>query len=911
MLIRSEQVIMVALTNKFLLLLPFAAAFVRAANDWSVKCQGECSYDTNGTKGRAFASVSLVADKSQVLSDITSAASWELLDCPADWSSGSKDVRLVCVADDPTQDCNDVTEGGAVDTLVRLPEDCGTGPFARIATWGVSTDQTIPAGSTAASKLKLRKRGAPPAQVMAATLDWKLGEVPASRGTVKLELKASNTAATHSQIVSTRNLKHALRSLPCTVASAWATSAAPLQVQLELSWTARRMRPQMPPRQLEPLSTARRTRPQMPPRPLEPSSTARRMPPQTPPEQLEMPLQLPPGQSETQRRTPPRTPLQQLELPTISTSAKNGALDTISVKDNFPLFDTSLSCNIGLFGFDATVNANVDLDAQMNVGFAILMNGTVVPPAIDKFGLAAAVSGYANGTINISALLSGDIDSGNIPVFKAVNRLPGLSLPGLFTLGPEAEIDVSAGAGFDVNADVAVPITWNFPLLDFVIPPTEGNATGDATQSDTSVDFSASFTPGTLNANADHGFAKAEVFVSADVDGSLDMNSTIADDFSMDGCFNRMLTKGEKIEPVSTSNAGARGTLLEILQRRNHYSYFQQRAQLFQKCFGADDGPASAVLDNGDGTFTNAAGESDLVNENGELIDDTGAVIPDDAAAPPTRMSLPLSMKKGNPIPDDTVSIDNGDGTFEDGLGNPSTTDGQLIDDKGNLLGSEVDLTNIQDDNSTAIAPDDVILENEDGTFTANDGSQLDADGVPVDANGLVTGAGMEDVVDENGAAIDPDDLIIDNEDGSYSDFFGNLVDQWGGAIDIANDTTVIPVTLAPQAVLQQPNQTDDAFNAAAPGNFTIKTQDEIKQIASDLLNAPPAAAAPPPPPPPPPAGRKRSTDAMWEPSSAHVFAVLSGFYQADDIIVENDGLSPLILPVVYRLLSFDYFFHI
>jgi hypothetical protein len=50
------------------------------------------------------------------------------------------------------------------------------------------------------------------------------------------------------------------------------------------------------------------------------------------------------------------------------------------------------------------------------------MNGTVVPPAITEFGLAAAVSGYAKGTINIRSLLAGDIDSGNIPVFKAVNR---------------------------------------------------------------------------------------------------------------------------------------------------------------------------------------------------------------------------------------------------------------------------------------------------------------------------------------------------------------------------------------------------------------------------------------------------------------------------------------------------------
>ncbi|KAJ7033519.1 hypothetical protein C8F04DRAFT_1353684 [Mycena alexandri] len=844
---------MIALINKFILLLPFAAAFVRAANDWSVKCQGECSYDTNGTKGRAFASVLLAADNSQVLSDITSAASWELLDCPADWSFGSKDVRLVCVADDPTQDCNDVTDGGAVDTLVRLPEDCGTGPFARIATWGVSKDQTIPAGSIAASKLKLRKRGAPPAQIMAATLDWKLGEVPASRGTVKLELKASNKAATHSQIVSTRNLKHALRALPIDrrfdigdigsaiagaagsvvdgVKNATADAAAAAGAVVDGAKNATADAAGAVGNDTAAAAGA---------------------------------IGDAAGAAGDVAKNATADAAAAAGAANNINIGQNGALDTISVKDNFPLFDSSLSCNVDLFGFDATVNANVDLDAQMNVGFAVLMNGTVVPPAIDKFGLAAAVSGYANGTINISALLSGDIDSGNIPVFKA--GLPGLSLPGLFTLGPEAEINVAAGAGFDVNADVAIPITWNFPLLDFVIPPTEGNATGDATQSDTSADFSASFTPGTLNANADvhvipslnfgidalAGFAKAEV--------------TIADDFSMDGCVT--MSTGINV------NAGARGTFLKFFNDATTIPIFNKRAQLFQKCFGADDGPASAVLDNGDGTFTNAAGESkyafhwtacftdarlllgDLVNENGELIDDTGAVIPDDAAAPPDEDVPPILDETGNPIPDDTVSIDNGDGTFEDGLGNPSTTDGQLVDDKGNLLGSEVDLTNVQDDDGNAIAPDDVIVENEDGTFTANDGSQLDADGVPIDANSLVTGAGMEAVVDENGAAIDPDDLIIDNEDGTYSDFFGNLVDQWGGAIDIANGTTVIPATLAPQAVLQQPNQTDDAFGAAAAGNFTIKTQDEIKQIASDLLNAPPAAAAPPPPP----AGRKRSS---------------------------------------------------
>ncbi|KAJ7865422.1 hypothetical protein B0H13DRAFT_2067834 [Mycena leptocephala] len=804
---------MVALTHKFLVLLPFATAFVRAANDWSVKCQGECSYDTNGTKDRAFASVSLTASTPQILSDITPAASWELLDCPPTWSSGSTAVRL----------------------------DCGTGPFARIATWGVSNTQTIPAGSPADAKLKLRKRGAPPAQVMAATLDWKLSEVPASRGTVQLQLKASNTPATHSRIVSTRSLKHALHDLPMEprfsvgdiVDGAKDAAGDAVDGAKDAAGAVKDAAGDAVDGAKDAAGAVKDAA----------GDAAAKV-----------------GDAAGDAAGVVKDAAGAVANATAAADAKvgdaaaaannvnlgqNGSLDTISVKDNFPLFDSTLSCDIGLFGFDATVNANVDLDAQMNIGFAFLMNGTVVPPDITQFGLAAAVSGYAKGTINIQSLLAGDIDSGNIPVFKL--GVPGLSFPGLLTLGPSAEINVRAGAGFDVNADMAIPITWNFPLLDF--------STGDATESNTAVDFGASFTPGDLNANADvhvipslefgidalAGFAKAEVFIQADADGSVDMNSTIAEDFSMDGCVT--MSTGINV------NAGARGTFLKFFSNSTTIPIFNKRAQLFQKCFGADDGPASAVLANGDGTFTNAAG--DLVNENGELIDDAGAVIPDDEAAPP----------------DEEVIIANDDGTFEDGLGNPTNADGQLLDDKGNLLGSEEDLSGITDDDGTAIAPDDVIVENEDGTFTANDGSQLDADGVPIDVNGLVTGAGMEDVVDEAGNPIAPDDLLFDNEDGSFTDFFGNLVDQWGGAVDVVADK-VLPVALAPEAALGQPAQVDDALPAADAPPFTLKTPDEIKQIAAGTLDrffrpnrVPPQRAPGCGCPPPPPPRRKRSVN--------------------------------------------------
>ncbi|KAJ7188837.1 hypothetical protein C8R46DRAFT_878221 [Mycena filopes] len=805
---------MVALTAKFALLLPFAfSTFVQAANDWNVKCTTDCSYDTNGTNGRAHATVALSASNTQILSDITGAASWELLDCPADWSSGAKDVRLVCVADDPADDCDDVTTGGAVDTIVRLPENCGTGPFARIAAWGTADDQSIPNNSTAESKLALRKRGAPPAQVMLATLDWQLSKISPARGSVKLDLKASNTPATNSRIIATRSLKDALhnRMEPADAASA-ATSVAGAAGDAVTSAAAAAATDVKDGAAAAATAVAGAA-----------------------------------GDAASAVAGAADAAASKAADANKIDVGNSGSLDTIKANGTFPLFSTSLSCNIGLFGFDANVDTSVDLDAQMNIGFAFLMQGTVVPPALDDFGLAAAVSGYAKGTINVNALLSGDIDSGNIPVFKA--GIPGLSFPGLLTLGPQAAINVRAGAGFDVNAALAIPIAWEFPLLDFVMPPEKGAASGEASEASTaSVDFQASFTPGDLNADADvhvipaltfgidalGGFAKAEVFVQADADGTVDMNSTIADDFSMDGCV--IMSTGINV------NAGARGTFLKFFSNSTTIPIFNKRVTLFTKCFGADDGPASAVLDNGDGTFTNAAG--DLVNENGELIDDTGAVIPDDAAAPPDEVVPPILDEKGNPIPDDTVLIDNGDGTFEDGLGNPTNSDGQLIDDSGNILASELDLTGVTDDDDAPIAADDVIVENEDGVFSANDGSQIDADGVPIDENGLVVGAGLNDVVDENGAPIAPEDLLIDNEDGTYADFFGNLVDQWGGAIDVdpKNASSVLSVALAPEGALEQPVQVDAdpivGSNGTA-GGFVLKTPDEVKSIAEGELVSP------------------------------------------------------------------------
>jgi hypothetical protein len=106
------------------------------------------------------------------LSDITSAAGWHILDCNAT-SLEPQVIRLVCESEDAG--CNAIHEGGAEDTVVRLPDSCGGGPFARLARIWESPDQNVPDEV----RQKFRKRAAAaPGTVKNAAIDFNLAAVP-------------------------------------------------------------------------------------------------------------------------------------------------------------------------------------------------------------------------------------------------------------------------------------------------------------------------------------------------------------------------------------------------------------------------------------------------------------------------------------------------------------------------------------------------------------------------------------------------------------------------------------------------------------------------------------------------------------------------------------------------------------
>ncbi|KLO13395.1 hypothetical protein SCHPADRAFT_366949 [Schizopora paradoxa] len=120
----------------------------RAQNDWSQPCfNGACSYDIARSDTSMAASL-LISGEPSSISDITSAAGWSILNCTT--NTNAQTIQLVC--SDESKGCDHLFQQGAEDTVVRLPESCGQGPFARVSKHWTPNNQSLP--TSAASKFR-------------------------------------------------------------------------------------------------------------------------------------------------------------------------------------------------------------------------------------------------------------------------------------------------------------------------------------------------------------------------------------------------------------------------------------------------------------------------------------------------------------------------------------------------------------------------------------------------------------------------------------------------------------------------------------------------------------------------------------------------------------------------------------
>ncbi|KAJ7348268.1 hypothetical protein DFH08DRAFT_698175 [Mycena albidolilacea] len=175
--------------SSVLVIVPFLAG-INALNDWTVPCtSGECSYDLPAANNSATGSLKIWGS-SNAITDITKAADWQIIGC--DPNALQQDIRLVCMndPDDPNSKCGHLYESiGAVNKVVRLPEDCGANAFARISKAWVPDDQSIP---TSVRRGLVRRSGKVPV-VKALSIDTNFEAVDWSKaGPVNIAILANN-----------------------------------------------------------------------------------------------------------------------------------------------------------------------------------------------------------------------------------------------------------------------------------------------------------------------------------------------------------------------------------------------------------------------------------------------------------------------------------------------------------------------------------------------------------------------------------------------------------------------------------------------------------------------------------------------------------------------------------------------
>ncbi|KLO17568.1 hypothetical protein SCHPADRAFT_160751 [Schizopora paradoxa] len=155
---------------------------VYGINDWSKAClDGTCSFDVQ--EGPANLGGTLQISGSQTsISDITTAAGWQILNCTD--STNTQTIRLVCA--DKSLGCDHIFQNGAQDTIVRLPDGCGSGPFVRVANHSIPEDQSIPASVAS----RLRRRGGATSQVHSLQIDDNFAQMSGVHGNVSFEIHA-------------------------------------------------------------------------------------------------------------------------------------------------------------------------------------------------------------------------------------------------------------------------------------------------------------------------------------------------------------------------------------------------------------------------------------------------------------------------------------------------------------------------------------------------------------------------------------------------------------------------------------------------------------------------------------------------------------------------------------------------
>ncbi|KAJ7184968.1 hypothetical protein C8R46DRAFT_468925 [Mycena filopes] len=478
--------------SSVLVILPFLTA-IHAANDWKKPCvSGQCSYDLPQTSGTPASGTVQIWGSENAITDITTAAGWQILGC--DPKALSQNVRLVCMdEDDPASNCGHLYQNnGAVDKIVRLPENCGASPFARISKSWVPDDQSIPA--TVKARLVRRGGSTPTVKALAIDTDW--SSVDASKtGKVHFSVNAAN----HRGVAAAApTVTPAPRAAPAAEARGFFGDVTKKIGSLagDVTSVAGEVIGDV-------TSVADKVGDKI-------TSVA--------------------GEVATKVETAAAEVTSLIGEANAFDRNKDFDIPPIKFDKNANLFNTTLGC--GSINGAVSVNVAASVNAQPSLSFAFV--GTFNPPVLTTFHVLAGLSGTASAAVTLRADIIGQIDSGKITLFSSA--IPGLEIPGILEVGPIFDVSAEFTGELDLEMDLTVGVNLQLNNAKLTFPPDDSAKPdgGAFSLGDTPLKLSASPSvkaTGTLTAHliptisfgikALGGKADATIFVALDTSAAL------------------------------------------------------------------------------------------------------------------------------------------------------------------------------------------------------------------------------------------------------------------------------------------------------------------------------------------------------------------------------------------------------
>lgn len=148
----------------------------------------------------------------------------------------------------------------------------------------------------------------------------------------------------------------------------------------------------------------------------------------------------------------------------------------LDVHKNFTIFDGSIDCSA--LGFSANAHLDTDVDVSVTLTIGYIISGKIFPPAITRAAFTTALEGAAQAVFNVNTEAIGTFDTGLLTLYEL--GLPGLTIPGIISVGPSFAIQAQAQASLGVITQAKITAAYNLTNLQVVFPKDQGDSSAAA-----------------------------------------------------------------------------------------------------------------------------------------------------------------------------------------------------------------------------------------------------------------------------------------------------------------------------------------------------------------------------------------------------------------------------------------------